>query len=134
MKINLLSVQKWLLCALLAFLATAAARAQEKAAPDKMPEFPGGQPALMQFLTSNLRYPEDAKKANAEGMVVVRFTVKADGSLKGIETAARNKNLRKDLAREAIRVVKKMPKWTPAEKNGKKVAAEMVLPIKFALN
>jgi TonB family protein len=98
------------------------------------PEFPGGMDALIKFLGKNTRYPAAAKAANAEGMVIVKFTVKTDGSLTEVAQANTSKPLHPDLVAEAIRVVQSMPKWKPAVKEGKVLNAEYTLPINFKLD
>jgi TonB family protein len=108
-----------------------------KAAPktaDVDPEFPGGMEAMFKFLTENMKYPETARAAKAEGMVVVSFIVKEDGSLTDIKNATANKPLHPDLVAEAIRVVQSMPKWKPAMKDGKVVKMEFLVPMKFKLD
>jgi TonB family protein len=98
------------------------------------PEFPGGMDALIKFLGKNTRYPAAAKAANAEGMVIVKFTVKTDGSLTEVAQVNTSKPLHPDLVAEAIRVVQSMPKWKPAVKEGKVLNAEYTLPINFKLD
>ena len=71
-------------------------------------EFPGGQGALNNWLSNNIRYPEAAQQNGVSGRVVVRFVVERDGSISGATVV---KGVDKDLDAEAIRVVKKMPKW-----------------------
>ena len=128
-------VSRLLGAALFLFLVSPLAAQKEAATLDKQPEYPGGMPALIEFMVKNITYPETARKAQAEGMVFVRFTVNKDGTLSGIKTISEaSRNPREDFVREAVRVVKSMPKWTPAEAGGKKVNAEMTLPIKFALD
>ena len=97
------------------------------------PEFPGGQEAMFKFLMENIKYPETARAAKAEGMVVVKFVVKEDGSLTEFKHANTDKPLHPDLVAEAIRVVQSMPKWKPGLKDGKVVRVEYGLPIKFKL-
>lgn len=97
------------------------------------PEFPGGMATMMKFLSENIRYPETAKAANAEGLVVLRFLVKEDGSLANFEHLNTDKMLHPDLVKEAIRVVSLMPKWKPGLQEGKVVKTEFTLPIKFKL-
>lgn len=124
-----------LLGAAFLFFSTLPLSAQKSdAPPEKMPEYPGGMTALVQFLTDNIRYPEAAKKENAEGMIVVKFIVGKDGALSDISTVNKGETQRADLVMEAIRVVKAMPKWTPAQDKGKAVPCEMALPIKFKLS
>lgn len=88
---------------------------------------------MMQYMNDNMAYPEEAKKEKAEGTVFVKFTVNTDGSLSDIKTVSEGAPLRPDMVLEAIRVVKGMPKWAPAQKAGKTVSVEMTLPIVFKL-
>lgn len=104
---------------------------ETKTTPEKMPEFPGGQEALITFLSSKLVYPAEAKDAKAEGKAVVEFMVNKAGKLKDITVVKSSGN--KQLDNEAIRVIKMMPDWTPAEQGGKRVATKMALPIVFKL-
>ncbi len=124
----------WLLsAAFLLFLAIPLSA--QKEAPEQQPQYPGGMPALIDFMVKNIKYPDAAKKEHAEGMVVVRFLVGKDGSISKIKTISEgSKNPRADFVKESVRVIKAMPKWIPAESGGKKVSAEMTLPIKFALD
>lgn len=100
---------------------------------EKMPEFPGGQAALMQYLSSNIKYPEECRKMGVEGKVFVKFIVDPTGSiintqvLRGVEDG-------KLLEKEAIRVVESMPKWKPGTQGGKAVNVYFTLPIAFKLN
>lgn len=99
-------------------------------AVEKQAEFPGGIQALMHWLSMNIRYPESAQQGNIQGRVIVKFVVNADGTishpvvLKGVETSLDN---------EALRVVRAMPKWIPAENQGQKVASYFNIPISFKL-
>ena len=93
-------------------------------------EFPGGQQALMKWLSNNIRYPEAAQQNDIQGRVVVRFVVEKDGSIGNVTIA---KGVDKDLDREAIRVVKKMPKWQPGKNNGQPVRSYFNLPVTFRL-
>lgn len=103
-------------------------------AQDKQPEYPGGMPALVDFMINNIKYPESARNENAGGVVMVKFKVEQDGSLSAIKTVSEgSQNPREDFVREAVRVIKMMPKWTPGEEQGKKVAVEMMLPVAFKL-
>ena len=126
----------WLLSAAFALLLALPVSAQKAdAKPEKQPQYPGGKTALIDYMVNNIKYPEAAKKEGAEGKVVVKFVVGKDGSLSGFKTVAEgSENPREDFAMEAIRVIKGMPKWIPAEADGKVVKAEMALPIKFALD
>lgn len=100
---------------------------------DVEPEFPGGMEAMMKYLTENLRYPESARTAKAEGVAVISFTVKEDGSLAEVKPGLNDPSMHPDLITEAIRVVKAMPKWKPAIKNGQVMKATLSIPIKFKL-
>lgn len=97
---------------------------------DEAPEFPGGSEGLKAYLIENLRYPEQAKKDGVEGRVVVLFTVAEDGSIVNIEVS---RGIGSGCDEEAVRVVKAMPKWKPAVKDGKPVAGQYALPISFKL-
>ncbi|ADB40398.1 TonB family protein [Spirosoma linguale] len=99
---------------------------------EQQPEFPGGMSGLGQFLSSNLRYPPKAQKANVEGQVAVSFVVCTDGTLCDYEIL---KSVNPDLDREAVRVVKKMNGlWKPGYQRGEKVRVKYNLPINFTLN
>lgn len=105
------------------------------AAQDKKPEYPGGFPALIDFMAKNIKYPDAARKEKAEGIVVLKFKVGKDGALSAIKTVSEgSQNPREDFVREAVRVVKMMPKWTAGEMDGQKVETEMALPVKFRLD
>jgi TonB family protein len=135
MKNNFVPLPKWLLGALLYLFVALPLSAQKTASPpEKMPEFPGGMEALIQYMVANIKYPETAQKEKAEATIVVKFKVEKDGSVSGISTANEGSVQRSDLVMEAIRVVKGMPKWTPAQDKGKAVSCEMVLPVKFKLD
>lgn len=95
-----------------------------------MAEFPGGQKALMDYMISNVKYPTEAKEKNIEGKVFVSFTIDAKGKVTNVAIA---KGADKLLDDEAMRVVKSMPKWKPATKDGKAVSSEMTLPVLFKL-
>lgn len=94
------------------------------------PQYPGGQQALDAYIASNLKYPAAAKDNGIEGAVDVAFTVKADGTIGTIKIV---RMLDPDLEAEAIRLVKSMPKWTPAEENGTPVDAPTQIQINFVL-
>jgi protein TonB len=99
-------------------------------AVEQQAEFPGGQAALMKWLSNNIRYPETAQQNDVQGRVVVKFVVEKDGSI-GAATIA--KGVDKDLDKEALRVVKKMPKWQPGKNNGVAVRSYFNLPVTFKL-
>lgn len=108
--------------------------------PDTMPMFPGCEDQecstkqLFQFVFENLKYPEEAQKANVEGLVVLKFTVNTSGRIAEIEVA---KGIGYGCDEEAKRVLnlinEEFDPWTPAMKDGKPVAAELNLPVKYRL-
>lgn len=97
---------------------------------DKKAEFPGGTEALYKYLSSNIHYPEAARENGTQGTVILQFTVNADGSIEDIQVK-RSPDL--SLEKEAIRVVKSMPKWKAGENNHKKVRSKFMLPVAFKL-
>ena len=99
-------------------------------AVEQQAEFPGGQAALMKWLSQNIRYPEAAQQNDIQGRVVVKFVVEKDGSIGHAEIV---RGVDKDLDREALRVVNKMPKWQPGKNNGVAVRSYFNLPVTFKL-
>lgn len=93
-------------------------------------QFPGGQSGLSTWLAQNLRYPEQAMDNDIEGKVIVKFTVEKDGTITNPVIA---RGVDKDLDKEAIRIVKKMPKWVPGRNNGVPVRSKFTLPVAFKL-
>lgn len=98
---------------------------------DKIPEFPGGQNGLMQYIGQNLRYPATAVKNKKQGRVTCQFVVEKDGSITDVEVV---RSIDPDLDKEALRVVKAMPKWTPGSHKGETVRVRYTLPINFKLD
>ncbi|MEJ7611177.1 MAG: energy transducer TonB [Ferruginibacter sp.] len=99
---------------------------------DYIPSFPGGTAGLQKFFNDNIQYPRDAAAEGVEGNVRVGFTVDENGKLmnpmvEGVKSGY-------GLDEEAIRVIKKMPVWTPGKVNGKAVKTKFVLPVQFALS
>ncbi|WP_234736469.1 TonB family protein [Tellurirhabdus bombi] len=94
------------------------------------PEFPGGTPALFEWLGKNMRYPEAAVRANVSGRVFVNFIVTTDGSIKDVKIL---KGMGFGTDEEAKRIVAAMPKWKPAMQDGKPVNVRFNLPIHFSL-
>ena len=95
----------------------------------EMPEFPGGERALQKFIASNLRYPEAADKG-IERKVVVNFIVDADGLISNVRVVH---GVNKYLNAEAVRVVRKMPRWKPGRQSGKNVRVAYTIPVEFRL-
>ena len=127
---------------------------------EEMPRFPGGEQEMMKFIGQNLRYPTLAQEAGAQGRVIIRFTVDTDGNIVNPEVIRNNVTLENQLDemvviaynngikekttisladahseidKEALRVVKMMPKWAPGKQNGKEVSVYFTLPILFRL-
>ena len=98
--------------------------------PDTEAEFPGGTDALIRYLSMNVRYPQSAHDEDRTGKTVVGFTVQSDGSISDVKI---EKSAWPDLDEEAVRVVRSMPDWTPATKDGKPVASGYTLPVNFIL-
>ena len=97
---------------------------------EQMPQFPGGESAMMQYIGTNLKYPESAAKENIEGRVILRFVVTKTGDITDV-SVLRGLDSRCD--EEAMRVVRAMPKWTPGKQGGKDVDVYYTLPILYKL-
>ena len=97
---------------------------------EEMPQFPGGAAALMQYLSKNIRYPEEAYKNNIQGRVIVNFIVETDGS---ITEAKVWRSIHPLLDAEALRVINAMPKWNPGIQGGKPVRVKYTVPVTFKL-
>lgn len=93
-------------------------------------QFPGGEQACFQWLSDNIKYPEDCLKEKVEGRVIVGFVVEKDGSITDVKTW---KSPHPSLSKEAERVVKAMPKWQPARFNGEVIRSRFMLPMIFRL-
>lgn len=98
---------------------------------EQMPEFPGGDKALDDFIIKNLKYPEEAKKQNIQGKVWIGFIVDKEGNVLEIEAL---RGIGGGCDEEAVRVVALMPKWKPGKQSGKPVVVKFRLPINFRLN
>jgi protein TonB len=98
---------------------------------EQMPSFPGGQGALMNYLNSNIKYPVIAEENGIQGRVVVQFVVGKDGSISNVHVV---KSVDPSLDKEAVRVVKNMPKWIPGKQNGQSVTVRYTLPVTFRLS
>ena len=129
--------------------------APELADQDHAPQYPGGVPELMKFLSNNLKYPIEAEHCGIEGRVLVSFFVDTDGTVsdsKVVKTELTNRLSDKKFSKlsemdkyamreqgeglmkeEALRVVGKMPKWHPAKRRGNPVRVKYTLPISFKL-
>jgi protein TonB len=97
---------------------------------EKMPEFPGGQNALLKFLATSIKYPVIAQENGIQGRVVVAFVVNKDGSVVDAEVV---RGVDPSLDKEALRVIGIMPKWSPGEQRGKPVRVKYTVPVQFRL-
>ena len=99
-------------------------------AVDEMPSFPGGLNGLMTFLAQNMVYPVTAQENGVQGRVIVSFVVETDGSITDVKVA---RSVDPYIDKEAMRIVKAMPKWTPGKKDGKPVRVKYTVPVVFRL-
>ena len=97
---------------------------------EEMPSFPGGQAALMSFLSSNIKYPVVAQENGVQGRVIVGFVVERDGSITDVKVM---RSVDPSLDREAQRVVRAMPRWKPGKQNGSAVRVKYTVPVVFRL-
>lgn len=98
---------------------------------EQMPSFPGGNAALMNYLSQNIKYPVIAEENGIQGRVIVQFVVGKDGHISDVRVA---KSVDPSLDKEAVRVVKGMPRWIPGKQNGQAVTVRYTLPVTFRLN
>ena len=97
---------------------------------DEKPSFPGGESAMKSYLNSTLKYPIDAQELGRQGRVIVQFIIEKDGSISDVKIS---RSVFWSLDREALRVVKAMPKWTPAKLKGIPVRTKCTTPVVFRL-
>lgn len=97
---------------------------------ERLPEYPGGMSAFVQWLTENLKYPVTAQRSKVQGTVLVAFIVNKDGSITDLKVV---KSVSQELDREALRVLRLMPKWKPGEDHGKPCRTYFSIPIVFKL-
>ncbi len=100
---------------------------------EEQPEFPGGARAMMKFLAESTKYPRQAIENGIQGRVYISFVVEKDGALSEVQNAAPKRRVHKTLEKEAIRVVKSMPKWKPGRQRGKAVRVKYTVPINFKI-
>ena len=98
---------------------------------EQMPSFPGGQAALFEFLSKNIRYPVVAEENGIQGRVICQFVVNKDGSIVDVEVVRSGGDA--SLDKEAVRVIKSMPKWKPGKQRGKAVRVKYTVPVNFRL-
>lgn len=98
---------------------------------EQAPQYPGGAASMLAFIARNLRYPALCQENGVKGRVVLKFVVETDGSIGQIKTLSSPHHL---LEKEAVRIVRKMPKWTPGKQNGRPVRTWFTIPVNFTLN
>ncbi|MBQ3673934.1 MAG: energy transducer TonB [Paludibacteraceae bacterium] len=98
---------------------------------EKMPEFPGGQQALFKYLSENVKYPVIAQENGIQGRVICQFVVNRDGSIVDVEVVRSGGD--PSLDKEAVRVIKSMPKWKAGQQRGKPVRVKYTVPVNFKL-
>ena len=97
---------------------------------EQMPQAPGGQQALFEYLSKNIKYPVIAEENGVQGRVIVTFVVERDGSITDVKVV---KSVDPSLDKEAQRVVKAMPHWIPGKQNGSAVRVKYTVPVTFRL-
>lgn len=97
---------------------------------EEMPKFPGGDSAMVDYLTHNLHYPPAEKEKGIQGKVFVGFVIEKDGTVNQVEI---KRGIGEECDAEAVRVVKEMPNWEPGKQSGVLVRTAMVLPISFKI-
>ena len=97
---------------------------------EQMPSFPGGQGAMMQWISGNTRYPAIAAENGVQGRVVVQFVVEKDGTISDVHVI---NPVDPSLDREALRVIRAMPRWIPGKRNGSAVRVKNTVPVIFKL-
>lgn len=97
---------------------------------EQMPQFPGGEAAMMRYLSQNIKYPASAAKNNIEGRVILQFVVEKDGQIGEVKIV---RSVDPELDAEAVRVIKTMPNFIPGRQDGKAVAVWYTIPISFKL-
>ena len=95
---------------------------------ETMPIFPGGEKAMLTYILKNIKYPSDAQKNKLEGKVILQFVVDKSGKVKNAKII---RGIAPSLDKEALRVVKSFPVWTPGEQGGQKVAVFQTIPVSF---
>ena len=98
---------------------------------ESMPECPGGQQAVFKYLSENVKYPVIAQENGIQGRVICQFVVNRDGSIVDVEVVRSAGDA--SLDKEAVRVIKSMPKWKPGKQRGKAVRVKYTLPVNFKL-
>lgn len=95
------------------------------------PEFPGGDAAMFQFISKNIKYPEIAKENGVQGKVFIQFVIGKEGKVTDVQVI---RGVDPSLDKEAIRVIQSMPPWKPGKQRGKPVRVSFQVPINFKLS
>jgi protein TonB len=98
---------------------------------EQMPEFPGGEEAMMNFIQSHAKWTPMAREAEIQGTVNISFVIDKEGKVTDVKIA---KDIGGGLGEEAVKAVKQMPQWKPGRQNGKAVSLIFNVPVKFKLN
>ena len=98
---------------------------------DEMPQYPGGEKAMMEYVAKNVKYPQEAKDKEIQGRVFVSFVIEKDGSVNEVKVL---RSIGGGCDEEAVRVIKGMPKWKPGKQEGKPVRVSYMMPINFKLS
>ena len=98
---------------------------------ESMPEFPGGQQAMMKYIGENIKYPVIAQENGIQGRVICQFVIEKDGKVTDIQVVRSSGE--PSLDKEAVRVINSMPKWKPGKQRGKPVRVKYTIPVNFRL-
>ncbi len=97
---------------------------------EEMPQFPGGEKALMEYIAKNLTYPQEARDKGVEGRVFISMVIDKDGSVSNVKVL---RGISKECDAEAVRVISSLPKWKPGKIKGEPVPVSYMIPINFKL-
>ena len=97
---------------------------------EQMPQYPGGEPEIMKFIKENLKYPEEAKKKNIQGTLIVNFVIDKEGKVRNPRVM---RSPDESMSVEALRVLNLMPAWSPGKQGGKAVPVSYTIPVRFML-
>ncbi len=97
---------------------------------EDMPQFPGGEVGLRQFIAKNIRYPEEAEKSKIQGIVEVQFLIQKNGEISDVKII---RSVHPLLDEEALRIIKLLPSWEPGKQRGKPVKVLYMIPLSFRL-
>lgn len=97
---------------------------------EDQPLFPGGNAAMMKFLSDNIKYPVIAQENGIQGRVICNFVVEKDGSITDVQVV---RGVDPSLDKEAVRVIQQMPRWKPGKQRGQAVRVRFTLPVVFRL-